>query len=195
MSHAFCFLKICLGVTGGKHTIPVFKLVLQDFALKIFFLILFAILSSVLTFVWLSCYSSMWLYFSTLNQLSFNWLKALYLDSNFTKTCSQWSNYEFILEIWCGAILTSLKSNLRAATVIEVPYVIAWQIGLCFMALDCIINFVPTLKFCPPLYSASLYPCLFCVVEANGENKDLFPQTCLCVRYCILFFTMYKHWW
>ena len=50
-----------------KIAIPIFRLVLQNFALPVAFLAFFPSLSFLLTFFWLGCYCSMWLYFSSGN--------------------------------------------------------------------------------------------------------------------------------
>ena len=69
VSDPFSFLNSALGFAREKHyqkiAIPIFRLVLQNFALPVAFLAFFPSLSFLLTFFWLGCYCSMWLYFSS----------------------------------------------------------------------------------------------------------------------------------
>ena len=68
VSHPLSSLNSSLGFAGGKHnqkiTIAVFRLVLQHFVIPGCFLIFLSSLSFLLTFFWLVCYCSLWLYFS-----------------------------------------------------------------------------------------------------------------------------------
>ena len=71
-SHPFSSLNISLSFAGGKHyqkiTIPIFRLVLQNFAVPWCFpYIFFLLLSFLLTSFRLVCYCSLWLYFSSGN--------------------------------------------------------------------------------------------------------------------------------
>ena len=73
VSHRFSSLNSSLGLTGGKCyqkiTIPIFRLILQNFAFHMllfhmFFTYSFLLLSFILTLFRLVCYCCMWLYFS-----------------------------------------------------------------------------------------------------------------------------------
>ena len=67
LSHPFSSLNTSLGIAGEKYyqeiTIPIFRLALQNFAIPGSWYS-FLLLSLLLTFFWLVCYCSLWLYFS-----------------------------------------------------------------------------------------------------------------------------------
>ena len=69
VSHPFFSLNSSFGFAAGKHyqkiPIPIFRPVLQNFCYsRLRFLYSFLSLSFLLTFFWLVCYCSMWLYMS-----------------------------------------------------------------------------------------------------------------------------------
>ena len=115
VSHPFFFLNRSLGLSGGKHyqkiTIPIFSLILQNFAIPGCSLYSFQPLSFLLTFFWLACYCSMRLYFSQVT----SWILVSLLHRD---------PMSFVVTPWCPSPVLSLLDATTCSKPLPEPMLI-----------------------------------------------------------------------